>query len=698
MIKRIAIGLTLLSLMAVADTPPPGTVKAKMYTGNGTTAITSTGAAGALDVNLTNSLSVSNPANGNTGSSVPVQATQTGGVDGSGNLRAFKVSTTGVISVDGSAVTQPVSAASLPLPTGAATAANQTSSQGSAGGGTAAANSLLMGGVYNTAAPTLTNGQQASLQFDSSGNLKTNGTSTISGTVAATQSGTWNITNVSGTVSLPTGASTAAKQPALGTAGSASSDVLTVQGIASMTALKTDSSAVTQPISASSLPLPTGASTSALQTTGNTSLSTIATNTGNIPANLTVTSNALQVTQTTATPAGTNLIGKVGIDQTTPGTTNGVQVNAALPAGSNVIGHVINDASSAVIGHVINDASSAVIGHVIADSGSTTVVTGTPTVNLTQVGSSNVSLGQTTGASSIPVVTASDIALSTGAVRTATGNLTATSQTVTINTSGATTILFMPTGTFSATVTFETTGDGGTTWQSIQSWDYANAGLTNTANVSGRIYAIPALGNTIRARCSTYASGTMVANFAATNGAFPAAYVSPVAFFPIQGNVAEGATATNTNPVLVGGVFQTSPATITNGQQAYLQTDNTQNLLVKVNTALPAGTNAIGTVTAKAGTPTALTVKAAAVTIGTSAVRLTNDGLAAASTRVLLVAQLLSTSTANCFMGPSTVTSSGATRGIQMFPGQTFSFTNDAGDYYAICDAATQTFYITEQE
>ena len=54
-------------------------------------------------------------------------------------------------------------------------------------------------------------------------------------TVAATQSGTWNITNVSGTVSLPTGAATAAKQPALGTAGSASTDVITIQGIASGT-------------------------------------------------------------------------------------------------------------------------------------------------------------------------------------------------------------------------------------------------------------------------------------------------------------------------------------------------------------------------------------------------------------------------------------------------------------------------------
>lgn len=70
-----------------------------------------------------------------------------------------------------------------------------------------------------------------------------------SSTCAATQSGTWNITNISGTISLPTGAATAAKQPALGTAGTASSDVITVQGIASMVALKVDGSAVTQPVS-----------------------------------------------------------------------------------------------------------------------------------------------------------------------------------------------------------------------------------------------------------------------------------------------------------------------------------------------------------------------------------------------------------------------------------------------------------------
>jgi hypothetical protein len=62
----------------------------------------------------------------------------------------------------------------------------------------------------------------------------TDGTTNL---VAAKQSGAWNVTNVSGTVSLPTGASTAAKQPALGTAGTASTDVITVQGIASAVAI-----------------------------------------------------------------------------------------------------------------------------------------------------------------------------------------------------------------------------------------------------------------------------------------------------------------------------------------------------------------------------------------------------------------------------------------------------------------------------
>lgn len=131
--------------------------------------------------------------------------------------------------------------------------------------------------------------------------------------VPASQSGTWNINDITGTVSLPTGAATSAKQPALGTAGTPSADVITVQGAAAMTALIVDGSAVTQPVSGTvtvtqataanlnatvtgtvaatqsgtwnindvtgTVSLPTGASTLAAQNTGNASLSSIDTKT-----------------------------------------------------------------------------------------------------------------------------------------------------------------------------------------------------------------------------------------------------------------------------------------------------------------------------------------------------------------------------------------------------------------------------------
>jgi hypothetical protein len=140
-------------------------------------------------------------------------------------------------------------AESLPLPTGASTAAKQPA-LGTAG--TASADVITVQGITSMT-PLLVNASGNAVPVtDNSGSLTVDNGGTFA--VQAAQSGTWNITNVSGTVSLPTGAATAAKQPALGTAGTASSDVITVQGIASMTALKVDGSAVTQPVSLASVP------------------------------------------------------------------------------------------------------------------------------------------------------------------------------------------------------------------------------------------------------------------------------------------------------------------------------------------------------------------------------------------------------------------------------------------------------------
>lgn len=74
---------------------------------------------------------------------------------------------------------------------------------GSASGGTAGTFSLLMGGIYNSTLPTLTTGQQASLQLDTSGRLLVDLT-------AALPSGT----NTIGSVKLTDGTNTVAVAPA----------------------------------------------------------------------------------------------------------------------------------------------------------------------------------------------------------------------------------------------------------------------------------------------------------------------------------------------------------------------------------------------------------------------------------------------------------------------------------------------------
>jgi hypothetical protein len=85
--------------------------------------------------------------------------------------------------------------------------------------------------------------------------------------VPAAQSGIWNITNVSGTISLPTGAATAANQA------TANSSLSSIAGAVDGTEMQVD--IVTSA-------LPTGAATAALQTTGNAILTTIDADTGGI--------------------------------------------------------------------------------------------------------------------------------------------------------------------------------------------------------------------------------------------------------------------------------------------------------------------------------------------------------------------------------------------------------------------------------
>ena len=146
--------------------------------------------AGSLSVTLASDQSpviVTNASAGNTGAAVPTVATYVGANKG-GNLAGLSLDASGWLKV---AVSTSV------LPTGAATSAKQPA-LGTAG--TASADVLSVQGIAGMTALTVAQATAANL------NATVVGTGTFA--VQATQAGTWNINNISGTVSLPTGAAT----------------------------------------------------------------------------------------------------------------------------------------------------------------------------------------------------------------------------------------------------------------------------------------------------------------------------------------------------------------------------------------------------------------------------------------------------------------------------------------------------------
>lgn len=120
---------------------------------------------------------------------------------------------------------------------------------------------------------------------------------------------------------------TAVSVSGTGTAGTAASGVVTIQGIASGTAVKVDPSGGTGAVNVTqfggnAVVTGTGAS-------GNGIPRVTVSNDSSLASVTTVSTVTAVTAITNALPAGTNLMGKVGIDQTTPGTTNAIQATSA---------------------------------------------------------------------------------------------------------------------------------------------------------------------------------------------------------------------------------------------------------------------------------------------------------------------------------------------------------------------------------
>ena len=301
--------------------------------------------------------------------------------------------------------------------------------------GSDAATAISVQGITGGKAVSVTIGAGSAIVGKVGIDQTTPGTTNL---VSAGQNGTWNITNVSGTVSLPTGAATAAKQPALGTAGTPSADVITVQGVSGGTNLNVncaagcgsgtsyteDAAAAADPVGIAIISRRRDTMTTAEVSADGDNIGLISTNKGELRINDASVNTVLGTTADSAWASGAGsaisllkTIATASLD-TTAAAVNVTQVaGAAISQGNGTAATAIRVAlptdGTGVVGL---NAGTNLVGKVGIDQ--TTVGT-TNAVSLAQLGANTVSTGNgTAGTGTLRVSIASD---STGQVALATG-------------------------------------------------------------------------------------------------------------------------------------------------------------------------------------------------------------------------------------------------------------------------------------
>lgn len=484
----------------------------------------------------------------------------------------------GTVTANAGTGTFAVSATALPLPTGAATSAKQPA-LGTAG--TPSADVLTVQGATSMTALKV---DGSAVTQPISGSVSVSnfpGTQPVSGTVAATQSGTWNInaltsiTNpvtVTGTVTanagtgtfavsaaslpLPTGAATAAKQPALGTAGTPSADVLTVQGSTSMTALKVDGSAVTQPVSGTvavnnfpaTQPV-SGTVTVAQATAANLN----ATVTGTVAATQSGTWNVGTVSTIT------NPVTVTGTVTSNIGTTNGLALDATLTGGTQKAiarGGAKGSTTAADVTSTNVDANTQALD---------VSIKGTPSVSVsnfpgTQPVSGTVTVAQATAANLNATVTGTVAATQSGTWNV--GTVTSITNPVSAAQSGTWTV--QPGNTANTTPWLASISQGGNT----ATVSAANAlkvdGSAVTQPVSGTVTANAGTGNfTVVQSTAANLNATVTGTVAATqSGTWNIGTVGSItSIVDVEGGAANGGTPVG-NPVLTAGTDGTNVRTL----------------------------------------------------------------------------------------------------------------------------------------
>lgn len=330
-------------------------------------------------------VTATNPSVGNNGATAPIFSTEIGGINQSnGFLQPLQTDAAGNLLVN-------INASSLsPI-------AVQDASDGPVTPGAVASKSSLIGGQFNTVLPTLANTQQAAIQVDSSARLILSPLTNSSVVKAQLQDN-------AGTPVVLGQALMAASLPV---------------------AIASDQS--TLPISAASLPLPTGASTSALQVTGNTTLSTIS---GQLPsplgAHVIAASLAVNVASDQVVPISASALPlPAGAATSALQTQISGQLPATLGAHVTAASLAVNIASDQTV--PVSAASLPLPAGAATAANQTNLITNTTGLNLTiaakgaaspadalQIGIvtagnlNPITTGSATSANSIPVVIASD--------------------------------------------------------------------------------------------------------------------------------------------------------------------------------------------------------------------------------------------------------------------------------------------------
>ena len=450
--------------------------------------------------------------------------------------------------------TQPISASSLPLPTGASTSSLQTTGNTSLSSIDAKTPALGQALAAASTPVVLTAAQLSTL--------------TPLTTVAVT--GTfWQTTQpVSiATLPLPTGAATETTLSALNTKVTTTANGIKVDGSAVTQPVSGTFWQATQPVSAASLPLPSGASTSALQTTGNTSLSSIDTKTPALGQALAAASVPVVLTAaqlSTLTPLST-----VAVTGTFWQTTQPISASSLpLPTGAATAANqaTANTSLSSI------DAKTPALGQALASGSVPVVLTSAQLSTLTPL--STVAVTGTFWQSTQPVSVAS-LPLPSGAATEATlsalnakvpSNLTVTSTRLLVDGSGVTQPV---TGTF---------------WQATQPISAASlplpsgaatsalqtTGNTSLSNIDGKT---PALGQALAAgsvpvvlTAAQLSTLTPLSTVAVTGTFWQATQPISAASLPLPAGASTSALQTTGNTSLASIVAQL-PSALTGGGQ-----------------------------------------------------------------------------------------------------------------------------------